>query len=169
MNSDNANDKIVRDKKPTITAEQAEKAEAFLRRQGYPVKDFIKTVDEAHTKGYPPYCTIDLKTGKPATDLNDGYMVSFQVNKTVGVHRDYTPEEYDMYVYECVMRTGSVPYLGFYGNAEISFKAKDYETAMGMAKDYNQRGIYRNRKDKRGNGKTIYNPKYNRNTNPTED
>jgi hypothetical protein len=100
MNTNCTNDKDIRDKKPTITAEQAKNAKALLRQRGYSVKGFLKIVDEAHTKGYPPYCTIDLKTGKPATDLEDGYTVSFQVNKTVGIHRDYTPEEYDMYVYE---------------------------------------------------------------------
>jgi hypothetical protein len=160
MNNDNANDKIVRDKKPTITAEQAKNAKAFLKRQGYLQEGFMKTVNTTKVSGYGTY---DLKTGKLVTDKKTGYWVSFQVNKEIGKHRDYTPEEYDMYVYECVMRTGSVPYLGSYGNPEMTFWTKDKELAEQMAEDYNQKSYF----DIKKQDEKI-NDNYNYETNPTE-
>jgi hypothetical protein len=153
-------EKVVRDKEPQIDDAGITAARAFLKNNGLPENGYLKVVGGADIRGY---ATIDLKTGLPAKDLTDGYMVSFQVNKTVNVRRDYTPDEYDKYVYEGVSRTGSIPYLGTYGNAEISFCAKDYETAMQMAEDYNQKSVFDIARDRE-----IINDIYNYDTNPTE-
>ena len=57
--------------------------------------------------------------------------------------RNYKPLEYDRLVYEGVLKTGSVPYLGTYGKIpEISFRVEDKEKSMKMAKKYNQHTIY---------------------------
>lgn len=149
-----------RDKKPNVTPQQIAEAKAKLKANGYPESGYLAIVDKAQTSGYGTY---DIRTGKPVT-LTDGYMVSFQVNKELGVHRDYTPEEYDAYVYECITRTGSMPYLGTYGNPEISFNAKSKKVAIQMMKDFNQASIYYIKK-----GKTINNNEYNKKTNPTEE
>jgi hypothetical protein len=123
----------------------------------------LKKIDEADANGYATY---DFKTGEIA-DIKDGYMVTFQVNKEIGARRDYTPQEYDDFVYEAMERSGSLPYLGTFGNAEISFNAHDLDTAMKMAIDYNQHSIY-DVAAPVGQDPIIINPHYNREKNPTD-
>lgn len=149
-----------RDKKPNVTPQQIAEAKAKLKANGYPESGYLAIIDKAQASGYGTY---DMRTGKPVT-LTDGYMVSFQVNKALGVHRDYTPEEYDSYVYECITRTGSMPYLGTYGNPEISFNAKSKKAAIQIMEDFNQASYYDIKK-----GETRANNKHNKGTNPTEE
>lgn len=56
--------------------------------------------------------------------------------------RDYHPDEYDQFVYECILRSNSIPYLGYFGTPEISFIVQDKAIAKQMMKDYNQHSIY---------------------------
>ena len=157
-------EKAVREKKPTISPDEAQKARAVLIKNGYPVSGYLGIIQKAEQRQKESaYGTFDLRTGKPI-ELTEGYCVSFQVNKAVNVRRDYTPEEYDNYVYECVLRGGAMPNIGSYGNPEISFCVKDKKIALQMMYDYNQASIY----DVAGEGE-IPNEKYNRAANPTED
>ena len=155
---------IIRDKKPSVTAAQIAAAKQALKTNGYPESGFLSIVQKADNEKIGVYGTFDLRTGEPITDITDGYFVSFQVNKVVGERREYTPEEYDQYVYEGMTRTGSMPYLGSFGNPEISFNASDINISIQMAEDFNQESIYDAAK-----GATIKNTKRNRDTNPTED
>ena len=149
------------EKQPTVTDDEIIRIKQWLKSKGYPQKGYLRIRDTASVSGYGTY---DLRTMIPVTGIKDGYWVSFQVNKAVNVRRDYTSAEYDRYVYECIARTGSAPYLGSYGNAEISFRAKDEETAIRMATDYNQKSIWniRRKREKK-------NPRYNYEHNPTEE
>ena len=148
------------EKRPTITDDKIESIKQHLKSKGYACEGFLKIRDTVKVSGYGTY---DLRIMKPVTDINDGYWVSFQVNQAVNVRREYTSDEYDRYVYECIARTGSLPYLGSYGSPEISFHAKDEEIAIQMAIDYNQKSIW-NIKRKREKK----NDKYKYDANPTE-
>ena len=78
--------------------------------------------------------------------------------------RDYADDEYDDYVYECMERTGGLPFIGIYGSEpEISFHCEDRKTMLTMAKDFNQLSVWDVKK-----GEEIPNPHYNWKTNPIE-
>ena len=157
-------EKAVREKKPTISPDEAQKARAVLIKNGYPGSGYLGIIQKAEQRQKESvYGTFGLRTGKPIK-LTEEYCVSFQVNKAVNVRRDYTPEEYDNYVYECVLRGGAMPNIGSYGNPEISFCVKDYDIAKQMMYDYNQAEIYNVAEDK-----SERNEQYNRDTNPTEE
>jgi len=103
-----------------------------------PTSGYLNIVKNFHKT---EYATYDLKTGEQLS-FSSGFAVSFQVNKEPGIMRYYTDDEYDLYVYECVHRSGSMPYVGYYDNPEISFVATDADIAKQMMRDYNQFSIY---------------------------
>ncbi len=131
------------DKPPQIEDGEIEKQKQKLKENGYPQQGYLRLIDTVKCREDGTYLLNDLNIEDlHSVSFTEGYYVSFQVNKAIGVHRDYTEEEYDRYVYECMSRTGSLPYLGYYGNAEISFYTKDINIALRIAVDFNQKAIY---------------------------
>jgi len=128
------------EKRPTIKDEDVAEVKKFLESSGLPTTGYLTILKNFHKN---KMATYNIKTGKEEKNFSFGnYAVSFQVNKEPGIRRDYTDDEYDLYVYECVYRSGSVPYIGYFDNPEISFVTSDFAVAWNMMIDYNQFSIH---------------------------
>ena len=108
--------------------------------------------------------TFSATTGEKL-DLDDGYCVTFHQNYTLddkfGAYDD------ESYAQMCAIAKHALGsddvYIGYYGNPEVSFKAKDYKSAMDFAMKHNQKSIFNNKTKK-----TRMNWNYNPKTNPIE-
>lgn len=81
--------------------------------------------------------------GKPVS-FKSGYQVSFQ---TTGGEDKNSPtymsdDEYDRLVDEMRKATGSEPFLGIFGEPEISFRCSSMKQAQELAIKYNQHSVY---------------------------
>jgi len=87
--------------------------------------------------------TFDLDTGKPVS-FDKGFQVSFQTtdSEEYGSGGFMKDRDYDRAVDDLSKRLGSKPYMGRFGDPEISFHAMDYNTAMELATKYNQHSIW---------------------------
>lgn len=108
--------------------------------------------------------TYNAVTGKAVE--TDGYSVTFHQNHTMqDPYGAYTDKDYaDL----CAIAKNELQsedvYIGYFGNAEVSFTCKSKEQAMKFAIEHNQQSIYDPYRDK-----TIENPFYNPKTNPTKE
>jgi hypothetical protein len=105
--------------------------------------------------------TFDLETGEPVS-FDNGYQVSFQTSNSEEIGSDgfMGDKDYDSAVDDLSKRLGSKPYLGKFGEPEISFHCNDYDTCMKMATKYNQHSIFDWSK-----GDIVENPFYDESTN----
>lgn len=88
--------------------------------------------------------TFDLLTGKPITNRNSGYQVSFQEATTESPeHGSYiSDEEYDRKVEALKKELGAEPELGHWDEDEISFHCESLEKALEVARRHNQEAIW---------------------------
>lgn len=111
--------------------------------------------------------TYDYHTGKQV-NLTDGYMVTFHQNEAdeQGHYKShygrYTDEEYDKLSNEFAAENNAEIYIGVFDNEpEISFKINNFSQAKKLAKIYNQKSTWNNKKQKEWK-----NPFYNHKKNP---
>ena len=94
-----------------------------------------------------------------------GYCVTFHQNLAAdNPYGGYSPDDYAAMCAIAKHELGSKDvYIGYFGNAEVSFSCEDRETAMNFAIAHNQHSIYDSNADD-----VIVNPYYDPNTNPIE-
>lgn len=92
--------------------------------------------------------TYDVSSGKPVrVNLTDGYQVSLQTTGGEGYGGTHavSDEEYDKTVDEICQKTGSKPFVGYYGGIpEISFHCKSLKEAMDIGNKYAQHTVCNN-------------------------
>lgn len=141
-------------KKHPEVAEEAKKYKDVLEN----VKNFQKNNPNAEAGTY------SAVTGE-LVNPSSGFAVTFHQNKTA--NNPYGDYDSDTYAKMCAItkrETGSKDvYIGFFGNAEVSFNCSSPGKAMEFAVKHNQNSIYNCSRDE-----TVYNKKYNRKTNPIE-
>lgn len=108
--------------------------------------------------------TYSATTGKLVTGMT-GYCVTFHQNLTAdNPYGGYDSSDYAAMCAIAKHELGSKDvYIGYFGNAEVSFTCKDRETAMNFAIAHNQHSVYDSKADE-----VIINPYYNADTNPIE-
>lgn len=100
----------------------------------------------------------------------EGFSVTFHQNHSIKKPYDsYTAEDY---AYMCAISKKELGsddvYIGYFGNAEVSFVCKDKRKAMLFAIEHNQHSIYDSTADNEEDA-LIINPYYNPKLNPIED
>lgn len=108
--------------------------------------------------------TYSALTGE-RVELDGGYSVTFHQNYTLD--DPYGAYDADDYAAMCAIAKHELNsedvYIGFFGNAEVSFICYDKKTAMDFAVENNQYSVYDCENDT-----LILNEHWNKNTNPVE-
>ncbi len=97
----------------------------------------------AEKVGVDSNMTADLFSGR-GKEYETGYQVSFQTSsgEDLGDAGYISDDEFDMIVELLIRVTGTLPDLGVYGAAELSFHVESFDVAMAIASRYNQESIW---------------------------
>ena len=121
------------------------------------VKNFLNDYPDAEN-----YNTYDAMTGKKLENLKGAFVTFHQNDSLENPYGGYDDDDYALMCAIAKKELGSDGvFIGYYGNPEISFNCQDLDKAMKFAKQHNQNSVYNGDTEE-----TIYNPDWNRETNP---
>ena len=127
------------------------------------VLDEVKNFQQKHPDAQDG--TYSAVTGEPV-ELDSGYSVTFHQN--LSLDDPYGAYDAEDYAAMCAIAKNELDsddvYIGYFGNAEVSFNCADKEKAMTFAVRHNQHCVYDCKNDK-----IILNEKCNNGTNPVEE